>query len=144
MRGLYALIAPDGRLDFRDGVPDRMLGNSGPQHRTPATFIIQRAAWGGNGLQGHVRNDSCLASAFPSNRIAADVVTALGGPQKCIFGDLTICGSHSSPVSGEPVSLCGLTEAQQDLIGNVHTAVSAAANSSQGGGIVGGGSNGAR
>ncbi|MFE7607013.1 hypothetical protein [Streptomyces celluloflavus] len=130
MTGVYALIDPDGRLEFRDGVPDPMLGNSDPQHGAPAPFTIQRAARGGNGLQGHIGNVSCLAGTYPPNRIATAVVTVLGGPQEYIFGNLTICGSQSAPVSGEPPCLCGLTEIQQDLIDDVHTAVSKAADNS--------------
>lgn len=123
MAGVYALIDPDGRLEFRDGVPDRMLGNSDPQHGAPVAFTIQRAAWGGNGLQGHIGNVSCLVSTYPPNRIATGVVAALGGPQEYIFGNLTVCGSQSFSVSGKPYFLCALTEAQQDLMGDVHTAV---------------------
>ncbi|MFE7708349.1 hypothetical protein ACFU6I_21705 [Streptomyces sp. NPDC057486] len=52
-------------------------------------------------------------------------MTALGGPQD-IFGNLAVCDSQSFSVSGAPYFLCTLTEAQQDLIDDVHTAVAAA------------------
>lgn len=54
MTGIYALIRPDGRLEFRDGVPDRMREDADPHHGVPAAFLIQRTASGGNGLHGQV------------------------------------------------------------------------------------------
>ncbi|MFF9318093.1 hypothetical protein ACF1BP_36425 [Streptomyces sp. NPDC014735] len=123
MTDIYALVRPDGRLEFSDGVPDQMLRDADPQHGTPAAFTIQRAAWGGNGLHGHVSDVSCLAGTYPPNHVATSLVAALGGPREYIFGNLTICGSQRAPDSEEPL-LCGLTEAQQDLIHDVHTAVS--------------------
>jgi hypothetical protein len=121
MTGIYALICPDGRLEFRDGVPDQMLRDTDPQHGAPAAFTIQRASWGDNGLHGHVSNVSCLAGTYPPNHVATSLVAALGGPQEYIFGNLTICGSQAA-LGGEEPLLCGLTEAQQDLIRDVHTA----------------------
>jgi hypothetical protein len=50
-------------------------------------------------------------------------LAALGGPQEYIFGNLTICGTQATPDSEEPL-LCGLTEAQERLIRDVHTAIS--------------------
>ncbi|MFF8996145.1 hypothetical protein ACF09H_40750 [Streptomyces sp. NPDC014983] len=123
MTDIYALICPEGHLEFRDGVPGQMLRDADPQHEAPAAFSIQRAAWGGNGLQGHIGDVSCLAGTYPPNHIATSLLTALGGPQEYIFGNLTICGSQAAPDSEEP-PLCGLTEAQQDLIHDIHTAVS--------------------
>ncbi|MGJ5749811.1 hypothetical protein FB563_5937 [Streptomyces puniciscabiei] len=123
MTGLYALIRPDGRLEFRDGVPDQMLRDADPQHGAPAAFTIQRSAWGGNGLHGHVSDVSRLAGTYRPNHVATSLVAALGGPEEYIFGNLAICGSWSAPDNGEPL-LRGLTEAQQDLIHDVHTAVS--------------------
>lgn len=123
MAGVYAYFDPDGHLEFRDGVPDRMFGDSDPEHGRPVAFTIQRASWGGSGLQGHISNGSCFSATCPPNRIATTVVTALGGPQEYIFGNLTICGSQSFSVSGEPLLLRGLTEAQRHLIGDVHTTV---------------------
>ncbi|MGV9933951.1 hypothetical protein ACWC4C_32620 [Streptomyces olivaceoviridis] len=123
MTGIYALICPDGRLEFRDGVPDQMLGDADPQHGAPAAFIIHRAAWGGHGLHGHVSDVSRLAGIYPPNHVATSLVAALGGPEEYVFGNLAICGSQRTPGSEETL-LCGLTEAQQDLIQDVHTALS--------------------
>jgi hypothetical protein len=50
------------------------------------------------------------------------LVAALSGPEQYIFGNLTICGSHIAPDSGE-TDLCGLIEAQQRLIAGVHAAM---------------------
>ncbi|WP_143070898.1 hypothetical protein [Streptomyces malaysiense] len=99
-----------------------MLRDADPQHGTAAAFTIQRAAWGGNGLHGHV-SDVAVLGTCPPNRVATSLVAALGGPQEYIFGNLAICGSQSAPGNEEPL-LCGLTEAQQDLIHDVHAAVS--------------------
>jgi hypothetical protein len=46
-----------------------------------------------------------------------------GGPDQYIFGNLTICGSQIASGNDEPI-LCGLTDAQERLIHDVHTAVS--------------------
>ncbi|WP_431965842.1 hypothetical protein, partial [Actinacidiphila sp. bgisy160] len=116
-------IHPDGRLEFRDGVPDQMLKDADPQHGTSSAFTIRRASGGGNGLHGHVSDVSRLTCTYPPNHVATSFVAALGGPQEYIFGNLTICGSRPGPDSGEP-TLCGLVEAQQNLIHDVHTAVS--------------------
>ncbi|MGW2896755.1 hypothetical protein ACWDAO_19585 [Streptomyces sp. NPDC001212] len=50
MSAIYALIRSDGRLEFRDGVPEQMHRDTDPHHGRPASFTIQRASWGGNGL----------------------------------------------------------------------------------------------
>jgi hypothetical protein len=124
MTGIYALIRPDGGLEFRDGVPDQMCKDTDSHQRTPAAFVIQRAAWGGNGLHGHVARTSAMAGdAYPPNRIASPLVAALGASDQYFFGNLTICGSRTTPDIGETL-LCGLTEAQQRLIHEVHTTVS--------------------
>lgn len=124
MTGIYALIRPDGRLEFRDGVPNRTREDADPHHAAPAAFTIQRAARGGNGLHGHVADTSALdGGAYPPNRLARPLVAALGGPDQYVFGNLTICGSQTTADTGES-SLCGLTEAQQRLIHDVHTTVS--------------------
>lgn len=129
MTGIYALIRPDGRLEFRDGVPDQMREDADPHHGAPAAFLIQRAAFGGNGLHGHVADTSALdGGAYPPNRLARPVVAALGGPDQYVFGNLTICGSHTTADTAE-TSLCGLTEAQQRLIHDVHSTVSEEAES---------------
>ncbi|MFB6961974.1 hypothetical protein ACFCYB_34565 [Streptomyces sp. NPDC056309] len=122
MSGIYALIRSDGRLEFRDGVPEQMHRDTDPHHGRSASFTIQRASWGGNGLHGHVGDVSYLASTYPPNHIATALVAALGGPVQYIFGNLTICGTQASPGSGQPI-LRGLTKAQQHLIHDVHTAV---------------------
>ncbi|MEV5010825.1 hypothetical protein [Streptomyces sp. NPDC055692] len=122
MSAIYALIRSDGRLEFRDGVPEQMHRDTDPHHGRPASFTIQRASWGGNGLQGHVGDVSCMASTYLPNHIATALVAALGGPDQYIFGNLTICGTQASPDSGQPI-LRGLTKAQQYLIHDVHTAV---------------------
>ncbi|MEU6012331.1 hypothetical protein [Streptomyces sp. NPDC047453] len=122
MSGIYALIRSDGRLEFRDGIPEQMHRDTDPHHGRPASFTIQHASWGGNGLHGHVGDVSYMASTYPPNHIATALVTALGGPAQYIFGNLTICGTQASPDSGQPI-LRGLTEAQQHLIHDVHTAV---------------------
>ncbi|MFD7973711.1 hypothetical protein [Streptomyces clavifer] len=131
MTGIYALIDPDGQLEFCKGVPDQMLGSSDPQHGTPAAFTIQPAVLGINGLQGHIINGSCLVRAYRPNRIATAVVTALGGPQEYIFGNVTVCGSQNALVGEERPYLCGLTDAQQDLIWDIHTAISKEASTRQ-------------
>ncbi|MFL4903793.1 hypothetical protein ACJ6WF_11550 [Streptomyces sp. MMS24-I2-30] len=123
MTGIYALIQYHGLLEFREGVPGRMLGDTDPQHNSARAFTIQRAMWGGNGLQGHVASASLLTDAYSPNPIATALVAALGGPQEYIFGSLTICAAQVTPDSKEPL-LSGLTDAQQDLIQDVHTAVS--------------------
>ncbi|MFI6360991.1 hypothetical protein ACIBJF_52935 [Streptomyces sp. NPDC050743] len=123
MTGIYALIRPDGQLEFHDGVPDQMLKDTDPQHSAPAAFTIQHAEWcSPRGLHGHVSGISCLAS-YPPNHIAGPLVAALGGPDQYIFGNLTICGSQIASGNDEPI-LCGLTDAQERLIHDVHTAVS--------------------
>ncbi|MFJ2722891.1 hypothetical protein [Streptomyces sp. NPDC087437] len=122
MSGIYVLIRSDGRLEFRDGVPEQMHRDTDPHHGRSASFTIRRASWGGNGLHGHVGDVSCMASTYPPNHIATALVAALGGPVQYIFGNLTICGTQASPDSGQPI-LRGLTKAQQHLIHDVHTAV---------------------
>ncbi|WP_329190250.1 hypothetical protein [Actinacidiphila glaucinigra] len=37
MTGLYALISPDGSLEFRDGVPDQMLKDAACTPPCPRT-----------------------------------------------------------------------------------------------------------
>ncbi|MEU4498955.1 hypothetical protein AB0F96_37310 [Streptomyces sp. NPDC023998] len=126
MTGIYALVSPDGILEFRDGVPDQMCKDADPQNGVPSAFPIQRASWGGHGLHGHVANASALnRDAYPPSQVASSLVAALGGPEQRIIGNLTICGSCSSPHNGG-TEMCGLIEAQQHLITGVHTAVSRA------------------
>ncbi|MGW3247408.1 hypothetical protein [Streptomyces sp. NPDC001070] len=43
MIDVYALISPDGSLEFRDGVPDRMLKDAEPRQGAPYGFTIQGA-----------------------------------------------------------------------------------------------------
>ncbi|MDW4909227.1 hypothetical protein RB628_28775 [Streptomyces sp. ADMS] len=124
MTGIYAVIRPDASLQFRDGVPDQMCKDADPHHKAPAAFTIQRPAGGGNGLHGHVADTSALdGDAYPPNHVASPLVAALGGPDQYIFGNLTICGSRTTPDTGE-ITLCSLTETQQRLIHDVHTTVS--------------------
>ncbi|MFF7241723.1 hypothetical protein [Streptomyces collinus] len=54
-------------------------------------------------------------------------MTALGGPDAYLFGNLTICGTEGPSDPGdlgatEPV-VCGPSEAQQRLVSSVHAAV---------------------
>ncbi|MCX2925584.1 hypothetical protein [Streptomyces sp. NEAU-W12] len=120
MTGIYALIRPDGGLEFRDGVPEQVRRDADPHHGASAAFTIQLPGRGGNGLHGHVADTSALDSdAHPPNRVAGPLVAALGGPDQYLFGNLTICGSRTTPDTGE-TTLCGLTEAQRRLIRDVH------------------------
>ncbi|GGS02737.1 hypothetical protein GCM10010269_47030 [Streptomyces humidus] len=129
MTGIYALIRPDGGLEYRDGVPDQMCKDADSHHGAPAAFPVQRPAWGVNGLHGHVADTSALdGGAYPPNRVAGPLLAALGGPDQYVFGNLTICGSRTTPGTGEAI-LCGLTEAQQRLIHDVHATVSKEAES---------------
>lgn len=124
MTGIYALICPDGSLQFREGVPDRMRKDSDPQHGAPSAFPILRPSWGAHGLHGHIADASALdRDAYPPNHVAGPLVAALGGPGQYIFGNLTVCGSCVAPDGGE-AELCGLIEAQQRLIIGIHAAVS--------------------
>lgn len=94
-------------------------------------FTVQRCSWGGDGLEGHISNTARFVGTYPPNPVATGVVTALGGPQEYIFGNLVICGSRWSPIEGEPPSIHGLSQAQQDLVGDVHIAVRKEAASTQ-------------
>ncbi|MFJ3921575.1 hypothetical protein [Streptomyces sp. NPDC090022] len=124
MTGTYALISPDGSLQFRDGAAEHMGEDADPHNGAPSGFTILRPSWGARGLHGHVGDSSALArDVYPPNHVAGRLVAALGGPERYVFGNLTICGSHIPQGSEEP-EICGLSEAQQRLITAVHTAVS--------------------
>ncbi|MER6979278.1 hypothetical protein ABT317_20370 [Streptomyces carpinensis] len=123
MSGVYALLRPDGPLEFRIGVPDQMSQDTGPHDGGPSAITIQRETWGGRGLQGQVGNISYPAGrSQPANHTGSRLAAALGGPEECLFGNLAICGTQIDPSNGKP-TVCGLTEAQQHLIRSVHAAV---------------------
>lgn len=109
MAGMYALIRPDGELQFLDG-----LGEKGDSFLSVATFIIQRAGWGGPGLHGHADAADHSVGAPLFNGTATSVASVLGGPGQRIFGSLIIGGDRDQPESHQPVP-CGLTTAQQHL-----------------------------
>ncbi|MFD6227452.1 hypothetical protein ACFWFZ_11295 [Streptomyces sp. NPDC060232] len=124
MTGIYALISPGGELELREGVPERMLKDADPHTNTPSGFLVLRASWGAHGLHGHVGAVSVQHNdAYPLNPVARPLVDALGGPDQCYFGNLTICGSLIAADSGES-EMRGLVEAQQRLVCAVHAAVS--------------------
>jgi hypothetical protein len=125
MNSIYALIRIDGGIQFRDGIPDQGTGTS-------AAFAIHRAAWGGHGLHGDVGDVRGPAGTHLLNRIATLVVYALGGPNRRVFGDLTISGDRFESGSGKTAP-CGLTEAQQHLIRAVHGAICGNADAAEGG-----------
>ncbi|MFE0515777.1 hypothetical protein [Streptomyces sp. NPDC058964] len=122
MTSIYALIRVDGSMQFRDGIPD---------HGTGAPFTIQRAAWGGHGLHGDIGDARGCAGGQLLNSMATFVVHALGGPDQRILGDLTIGGDRFESGSGKTMP-CGLTEAQQHLIRDVHSAVRRNAGAAEG------------
>ncbi|MEU2054599.1 hypothetical protein [Streptomyces bungoensis] len=123
MNSIYALIRTDGGIRFRDGTPDQGTG---------AAFAVQRATRGGHGLHGDAGDVRGPADTHLLNRIATLVVYALGGPSRCVFGDLAIGGDRFESGSGETTP-CGLTEAQQHLIRDVHDAICENAEAAEGG-----------
>ncbi|MFD9142738.1 hypothetical protein ACFVY7_18335 [[Kitasatospora] papulosa] len=123
MASVFAFFDSGGELEFREGTADRVFGALDPRQASPVAFTVQRCSWGGDGLEGHISNTARFVGTYPPNPVATGVVTALGGPQEYIFGNLVICGSRWSPTEDEPPSRCGLSQAQQDLIGDVHIAV---------------------
>lgn len=124
MTGIYALISPDGRLEFHDGVPERIWKDADPHNSAPSTFAIQHASRSALGLEGHAGGSSALVcDAYPPNHVAGSLVAALGGSERYFFGNLTIYGSRILPGSDE-VARRGLSEAQQQLITAVHAVVS--------------------
>ncbi|MFI9803148.1 hypothetical protein ACIHEJ_02020 [Streptomyces sp. NPDC052301] len=125
MNSIYALIRIDGGIQFRDGIPDQGTDSG-------AAFTIQRAAWGGHGLHGDAGDARGPAGPCPLNSIATFVVYALGGPNRCVFGDLTIGGDRFEAGSGKTMP-CGLTEAQQHLIRDVHGTICGNADAAEGG-----------
>ncbi|MEH0400745.1 hypothetical protein ACFY7V_34380 [[Kitasatospora] papulosa] len=131
MASVFAFFDSDGEMEFREGTPDRVFGALDPRHADPLAFTVQRCSWGGDGLEGHISNTARFVGTYPPNPVATGVVTALGGPQEYIFGNLVICGSRWSPIEGEPPSIHGLSQAQQDLVGDVHIAVRKEAASTQ-------------
>ncbi|MEW1901223.1 hypothetical protein [Streptomyces sp. NPDC086147] len=123
MPGTYALISPDGLLHFHDGIPGTSAQAGDPPRMTPATFSIQHAGWGGPGLHGHTTAAGGPVGAHRRfNHVASSVASVLGGPDQSLLDSLVIWGERDEPGSG-PAVTCGLTEAQQHLIHDVHRAV---------------------
>ncbi|MFI0925833.1 hypothetical protein ACH4TP_18130 [Streptomyces sp. NPDC021012] len=122
MAGTYALISPDGLLHFHEGVPGTPGQIGGLPRTTLSTFGIQHAGWGGPGLHGHTVAADGPVGAHRFNRAASSVASVLGGPDQSILDSLVIWGERDEPGSG-PAIPCGLTEAQQHLIQDVHRAV---------------------
>lgn len=122
MAGVYALISPEGGLRFRDGVPGRMLEDTGAEHAAASTpamlhgswFTILRPSWSAQGLSGHADD-----STAPSNLVGQRLLVALGSSDPAICGNLAICGTRVTQ-NGHDTVLCGLTEAQQRLIHDAH------------------------
>ncbi|WP_432021526.1 hypothetical protein [Streptomyces sp. 1222.5] len=121
MIDIYALVAPNGQLDFLEGITDRMPAFTDPHHGAISAFTIQQAARGNNGLQGYISQASYIDSVrYPPNRIGRHLVEDLGGSGKYIFGNLAICGTRTR--HGKPgFTPCGLTEEQRQTIQYVHT-----------------------
>lgn len=118
----FALIRLNGRLQFCDGIPGRTNKEADSGPTACATFTIQRAAWGGHGLRGHVSDARGPVGAPAPNPVATALVSALGGTDQSILGNLAIGGDRIEPCFDKPVP-CGLTEAQQHLIRDVHAGV---------------------
>lgn len=137
MPSTYAFIRCDGRLQFCDGIPGSVgiLGSmdteAGAGRGTTATFTIHRAGWGGHGLHGHIIDDPGPDSTSPPDPVASCLVSALGGPDQHIRGNLVIGGDRAEPGFESPAP-CGLTEAQERLIHDVHKAVLMNAHAPQG------------
>ena len=122
MPSAYALIRCDGQLQFCDGIPGSTGTEAGAGRGTTATFTIHRAGWGGHGLHGHIIDDPGPDSTSPPNPVASCLVSALGGPDQRIRGNLVIGGDRAEPGFESPAP-CSLTEAQERLIHDVHKAV---------------------
>ncbi|MEU1815156.1 hypothetical protein ABZ543_08155 [Streptomyces roseifaciens] len=118
----YALVAPDGTLDFKTGVPSQMWEDADPHYGAHAGFHISLPTWpgGARGIRGYIGDCSALDSQkYPPNTAAEHIVTALGGPAQPWFGNVALCGSR---MVGPELDLCGLTVEQQEHIRDLHAA----------------------
>ncbi|OIJ86772.1 hypothetical protein BIV23_43615 [Streptomyces monashensis] len=123
----YALIAPEGSLAFKRGVPSaRMWADVDPHFGVFSGFTLTMPSrHGAHGMRGYTA--ACSArhpESYAPNETAKRVMTALGAPEQPWFGNLVLCGELAGDTGS--LDLCGLTKEQQERIRNLHAGAGSA------------------